>query len=221
MLATFLHFKCLQAQGSFGPLPLNLSFDVLRESQVGAVDEHETLTSLGYHLALLPVDVHVGKVSPANLVSLSVFKSLHPAILDCSGYLRQDMLQMILYGAIFGCLSPIVTVAACLSHKTPFVIPHDEVQLTSAGLMEFHRCDVPCVTNLDVIHVFQREAAARKIQTLLTEAGQDISKQDARKLHQSDHLAMVAAYNHWVKLRQVWMQFLEIQNNEEICSLLL
>jgi HrpA-like RNA helicase len=36
-------------------------------------------------------------------------------------------LQMMLYGAIFGCLSPILSVAAFLSYKSPFLSPKDEV----------------------------------------------------------------------------------------------
>lgn len=34
---------------------------------------------------------------------------------------------MMLYGAIFGCLSPVLSVAAFLSYKFPFVYPKDEV----------------------------------------------------------------------------------------------
>ena len=32
-----------------------------------------------------------------------------------------------LYGAVFGCLSPSLTIAACLSYKPPFYAPHDQV----------------------------------------------------------------------------------------------
>jgi ATP-dependent RNA helicase DHX36 len=31
--------------------------------------------------------------------------------------------KMILFGAIFGCLDPILSIAACLSFKDPFVTP--------------------------------------------------------------------------------------------------
>ncbi|EPS71537.1 hypothetical protein M569_03222, partial [Genlisea aurea] len=34
--------------------------------------------------------------------------------------------KMMIYGAIFGCLSPILTISAFLSHKSPFVYPKDE-----------------------------------------------------------------------------------------------
>lgn len=38
-----------------------------------------------------------------------------------------EKLQMLLYGGIFGCLSPILSIAAFLSYKSPFVYPKDEV----------------------------------------------------------------------------------------------
>jgi hypothetical protein len=40
------------------------------------------------------------------------------------------ILQMMLYGAIFGCLSPVLSVAAFLSYKSPFISPKDEVLCT-------------------------------------------------------------------------------------------
>uniref|UniRef100_M8BS92 ATP-dependent RNA helicase Dhx29 n=1 Tax=Aegilops tauschii TaxID=37682 RepID=M8BS92_AEGTA len=36
--------------------------------------------------------------------------------------------KMMLYGAIFGCLSPVLSVAAFLSYKSPFISPKDEKQ---------------------------------------------------------------------------------------------
>jgi len=37
------------------------------------------------------------------------------------------LLQMMLYGAMFGCLSPVLSISAILSHKSPFVYSKDEV----------------------------------------------------------------------------------------------
>ncbi|XP_070555588.1 ATP-dependent DNA/RNA helicase DHX36-like isoform X1 [Ptychodera flava] len=59
--------------------------------QLNAMDSDENLTPLGYHLARLPVEPHIGK--------------------------------MILFGAIFCCLDPVLTIAASLSFKDPFIIP--------------------------------------------------------------------------------------------------
>jgi len=59
--------------------------------QLNALDAHEGLTPLGYHLAALPVNPRIGK--------------------------------MILFGAIFSCLDPVLTVASVLGFKDPFVFP--------------------------------------------------------------------------------------------------
>lgn len=64
---------------------------VLRLQDVGALDESQALTSLGLHLAALPVDVRIGK--------------------------------LMLFGAIFCCVDSVLTMAACLSYKSPFVSP--------------------------------------------------------------------------------------------------
>lgn len=60
-------------------------------TQMRALDEHEDLTPLGYHLAKIPVAPKVGR--------------------------------MILFGAIFSCLDPVLTIAASLDFKDPFYIP--------------------------------------------------------------------------------------------------
>ncbi|CAL4148794.1 unnamed protein product, partial [Meganyctiphanes norvegica] len=58
---------------------------------IGALDDAENLTPLGFHLAQLPVDPLMGR--------------------------------MLLMSAIFSCVSPILTIAATLSFKHPFMTP--------------------------------------------------------------------------------------------------
>ncbi|XP_056139059.1 ATP-dependent DNA/RNA helicase DHX36 [Lampris incognitus] len=58
---------------------------------LNALDHSENLTALGFHLARLPVEPHIGK--------------------------------LILFGALLGCLDPVLTIAASLSFKDPFFIP--------------------------------------------------------------------------------------------------
>uniref|UniRef100_A0A8C2D1B9 RNA helicase n=1 Tax=Cyprinus carpio TaxID=7962 RepID=A0A8C2D1B9_CYPCA len=58
---------------------------------MNALDRNEELTPLGFHLARMPVEPHIGK--------------------------------MILFGALLGCLDPVLTIAASLSFKDPFFIP--------------------------------------------------------------------------------------------------
>uniref|UniRef100_A0A8C4S3W2 RNA helicase n=1 Tax=Erpetoichthys calabaricus TaxID=27687 RepID=A0A8C4S3W2_ERPCA len=55
---------------------------------LNALDKNEELTPLGFHLARLPVEPHIGK--------------------------------MILFGALLGCLDPVLIIAASLSFKDPF-----------------------------------------------------------------------------------------------------
>ncbi|XP_026143566.1 ATP-dependent DNA/RNA helicase DHX36 [Carassius auratus] len=58
---------------------------------LNALNRNEELTPLGFHLARMPVEPHIGK--------------------------------MILFGALLGCLDPVLTIAASLSFKDPFFIP--------------------------------------------------------------------------------------------------
>uniref|UniRef100_A0A3Q3J847 RNA helicase n=1 Tax=Monopterus albus TaxID=43700 RepID=A0A3Q3J847_MONAL len=68
---------------------VNLAIKNLLE--LNALDHSENLTALGFHLARLPVEPHIGK--------------------------------LILFGALLGCLDPVLTIAASLSFKDPFFIP--------------------------------------------------------------------------------------------------
>ncbi|XP_041849753.1 ATP-dependent DNA/RNA helicase DHX36 [Melanotaenia boesemani] len=60
-------------------------------TDLNALDHTENLTALGFHLARLPVEPHIGK--------------------------------LILFGALLGCLDPVLIIAASLSFKDPFFIP--------------------------------------------------------------------------------------------------
>lgn len=104
--------------------------------EVGALDAQQELTALGFHLAKLPVDVHIGK--------------------------------MMLYGAVLGCLSPLLTVAACLSYKSPFSAPREQI------------------------------GAAEKAKHAFVSTKESNGKSSSIWLgQQSDQLAMVAAYSSW------------------------
>lgn len=112
-------------------------------NEVGALDGQEQLTALGYHLAKLPVDVHIGK--------------------------------MMLFGAVLGCLSPVLTVAACLSHRSPFSAPRE-----------------------------QRDAAERAKRAFVTAKETSDKYPSISRGQQSDHLAVVAAYNSWISVSKKW-----------------
>ena len=61
---------------------------------LGALSAEQSLTPLGSHLALLPVDPRIGK--------------------------------MLVFGALMGCLEPVLTIAAAMSTRSPFVSPLDK-----------------------------------------------------------------------------------------------
>lgn len=78
--------------------------------------------------------------------------------------------KMLLYGAIFGCLSPILSIAAFLSYKSPFVYPKDE-----------------------------RPKVERAKLDLLTKK-EDGSSDSNDWYKQSDHLLLAVAYMKWEKI---------------------
>lgn len=82
--------------------------------------------------------------------------------------------KMMIYGSVFGCLAPILTIAACLSHKSPFVTPKDE-----------------------------KNNAERAKLSLLSEKTDSVIGGNIASGQQSDHLLLVVSYNRWAKfLRQ-------------------
>uniref|UniRef100_A0A7N0SWU3 RNA helicase n=1 Tax=Kalanchoe fedtschenkoi TaxID=63787 RepID=A0A7N0SWU3_KALFE len=78
--------------------------------------------------------------------------------------------KMLIYGGIFGCLSPILSIAAFLSYKSPFVYPKDEK------------------------HNVERAKLALLAEKL--ESGTENNDVDG----QSDHLIMMVAYKKWEKI---------------------
>ena len=90
--------------------------------QIGALDEKENLTPLGQHLAVLPVDVRVGK--------------------------------MLLYGAVLGCLSPVLTIAAVLGGRAPFVAPLDKRDEADAAKKLFAEDQSDHLTSLNAFNAW-------------------------------------------------------------------
>mmetsp|Transcript_3858 Transcript_3858/g.24473 ORF Transcript_3858/g.24473 Transcript_3858/m.24473 type:complete len:1409 (-) Transcript_3858:1730-5956(-) len=104
--------------------------------EVGALDEAEELTSLGRHLARLPVDPRVGK--------------------------------LLIIGSALGTLNAALTISACLTYKSPFSTPTDNA-----------------------------DAAERVHMTFIAPKSKSFAAGS-----ESDHLAMVAAYQGWSRARQ-------------------
>ena len=78
---------------------VNASVKVL--TALGALTTEKRLTSLGQHLAGLPLDVRIGK--------------------------------MIIHGALLRCIDPVLTIAACLAVRSPFLATPDD-QLEVEGI---------------------------------------------------------------------------------------
>ncbi|XP_062083856.1 DExH-box ATP-dependent RNA helicase DExH7, chloroplastic isoform X2 [Humulus lupulus] len=78
--------------------------------------------------------------------------------------------KMMIYGGIFGCLSPILSISAFLSHKSPFVYPKDERQ-------NVERAKLALLTD-------KRDGPTDSF---------DVDKH-------SDHLLMMVAYMKWEKI---------------------
>uniref|UniRef100_A0A672GAS3 RNA helicase n=1 Tax=Salarias fasciatus TaxID=181472 RepID=A0A672GAS3_SALFA len=104
IMRTPLEELCLQIKilklGSIGrflekaldpPTTQAVNLAIKNLNDLNALDDEENLTALGFHLARLPVEPHIGK--------------------------------LILFGALLGCLDPVLTIAASLSFKDPFFIP--------------------------------------------------------------------------------------------------
>ncbi|XP_033106409.1 putative ATP-dependent RNA helicase DHX57 isoform X2 [Anneissia japonica] len=87
------------------PPASNISDAINRLCNLGALNKAQDLTSLGYHLASLPVDVRIGK--------------------------------LMLFGAIFRCLDPVLTIAAILSYRSPFVAPFGKKEEADKKRKEF------------------------------------------------------------------------------------
>lgn len=78
--------------------------------------------------------------------------------------------KMMLYGGIFGCLSPILSISAFLSYKSPFIYPKDE----------------------------RHSVERAKLALLVDKAGGANDLDNGNR--QSDHLVMMIAYKKWEKI---------------------
>ncbi|BFZ06809.1 hypothetical protein BsWGS_09848 [Bradybaena similaris] len=102
MMSTFKYKSVEEVLGKLLAPPSQEAIDsaISRLTDLGALDENEKLTALGYYVAMLPVDVRIGK--------------------------------LMLFGAIFRCVDPALTIAAMFSYKTPFISPFDPAKREEA-----------------------------------------------------------------------------------------
>ncbi|XP_074534892.1 ATP-dependent DNA/RNA helicase DHX36 [Halichoeres trimaculatus] len=95
---------------------------------LNALDQEENLTALGFHLAHLPVEPHIGK--------------------------------LILFGALLGCLDPVLTIAASLSFKDPFFIPLGKEKMADMRRRQLSRNSKS--DHLTIINAFQGWEEAKR-----------------------------------------------------------
>ncbi|XP_044758152.1 ATP-dependent DNA/RNA helicase DHX36 [Coccinella septempunctata] len=85
------------------PNVVTTSLNLLKRLE--ALDDNESLTPLGYHLAKLPLTPQIGK--------------------------------MLLFGALFNCLEPILNIAVVLDYRDPFVLPLGKEKIADKKRKEF------------------------------------------------------------------------------------
>jgi hypothetical protein len=86
----------------------------------------EELTPLGYHLAQLPVSIHIGK-----LLLFGAILRYRCALWTCA------VSSAPLPDAAIRCIDPVLTIAAVLSSKSPFVFPLEKRKEARAAQMTF------------------------------------------------------------------------------------
>ena len=88
------------------PVPQAVEAAVSLLCDIGALDSDERLTSLGRHLAALPLPPALGK--------------------------------MLLYGVLYSCLDPVLTVACSMAYRDPWVLPASPQGRAEASMLRGH-----------------------------------------------------------------------------------
>lgn len=82
----------------------------------------------------------VGALDHERLTALGRYLSMIPADLRCA--------KLMVYGSIFGCIDPCITIAAILTVKSPFVSPRDRREEADAARSSFSKGDGDLLTDL-------------------------------------------------------------------------
>lgn len=114
------HFFCWQVQNAVEYLKI-----------IGALDEHENLTVLGMLIIMASSSINISTGSLHGVYNF--FTGRHLSMLPVEPKLG----KMLIYGAIFNCLDPIMTVVAGLSGRDPFVMPLDKKDVSVLFLITF------------------------------------------------------------------------------------
>ncbi|KAH8429562.1 RNA helicase [Aspergillus melleus] len=82
----------------------------------------------------------VGALDHDRLTALGRYLSMIPADLRCA--------KLMVYGSIFGCIDPCITISAILTVKSPFVSPRDRREEADAARSSFSKGDGDLLTDL-------------------------------------------------------------------------
>jgi len=139
LLRTPLEELCLQVKSlKLGKIAPFLAKALQPPSPVAVLDATDLLTRLG---ALEP--------QSESLTLLGEYLASMP--------LDPRLAKMVLYGAVFKCLDPVLTIAACLSYRDPFVLPvafeRERAQQARQRLANGSHSDM--LTLLNAFHAYQ------------------------------------------------------------------
>ncbi|CAG8050864.1 unnamed protein product [Penicillium salamii] len=96
----------------------------------------------------------VGALDHDKLTALGRYLSMIPADLRCA--------KLMIYGSIFGCIEPCLTIAAMLTVKSPFISPREKREEANAAKASFSRAgDGDLLTDLSAYQAWSERAQAK------------------------------------------------------------
>mmetsp|Transcript_54900 Transcript_54900/g.164370 ORF Transcript_54900/g.164370 Transcript_54900/m.164370 type:complete len:713 (-) Transcript_54900:147-2285(-) len=78
--------------------------------------------------------------------------------------------KMMIYGALFGCIDPALTIAASMSARSPFVSPFDKRDEADAAKKEFATESSDHLTTLNAFNQWKRKKGDRSVHSFLRES---------------------------------------------------
>jgi HrpA-like RNA helicase len=168
------------------------------------------LPGLGQNKLVEPPDPQAVAASIASLEELQALRVVHPAgrpleeELTALGHhlarlpVDARIGKMLIYGAMFCCLDPVLTIAAALSYRSPFVAPFDKRDQADAAKMSFATEGTVVCTHCEL-----RLPAASESDRIYTHVCVCVCVCAYVCVHVtsgSDHLTLWTAYREWDKL---------------------
>ena len=96
----------------------------------------------------------VGALENDRLTGLGIYLSMIPADLRCA--------KLLIYGVLFGCVEPCLTIAAILTTKSPFVSPRDKREEAKAARMSFPPSDGDLLLDCSAVEQWRELASTSR-----------------------------------------------------------